>query len=311
MNKLHFKRILLIVLALIVISAGLIYFYVSYQLDQVKQTEIPKDKEILNIKEDAVIPDTSITNIALLGVDADSTASGRSDAIIILSIDKKHNKIKLLSIMRDTYVDVEDYGMTKITHAYAYGGPLLAIKTINSNFNLNIENFIAVDFIGFKNIIDRIGGVDIQIKTYELTGMSTLNPKSEGIYTLNGEQALQYVRIRHEGHGDYERTDRQRAVLSAIFSKIISSNLSIAKSSALISELLPYTETSLGKPDILKLGTSILTSEIKTVDSIRFPLDGYSESKIIGGVYYLVTDLQETSDLMRGFIYDDMVPTEE
>ncbi len=149
----------------------------------------------------------------------DASERGRSDSIIILSIDYVHNKLKLSSVMRDTYVYVEGHGNTKINHAYAYGGPVLAIKTLNSNFDLNIKDFVAVDFEGFKKIIDILGGVEIEIKDYELPTMETVGIYEAGIYNLNGEQALAYSRIRKQGSGDYERTDRQRRVLEALFRK--------------------------------------------------------------------------------------------
>ena len=210
--------------------------------------------------------------------------------------------------MRDTYVYVEGHGNTKINHAYAYGGPVLAIKTLNSNFDLNIKDFVAVDFEGFKKIIDMLGGVEIEIKDYELPTMETVGIYDAGTYNLNGEQALAYSRIRKQGNGDYERTERQRRVLEALFQKIRGGG--IIKFPALVSSLVPYAETSLETDEMLNLGTSVFTHNISSLDQVRFPLDSISEEKTINRVWYLVTDLDATGDQINEFIYDDINPLE-
>lgn len=311
MKKKRTVLVIIITLAILLTAGISIAFYLDYQLNKVKKVDLPETPKELDITPEAAERDVSITNIALFGVDGNSTKYGRSDAIIILSIDKKHDKIKLMSILRDTYVNIEGYGMTKINHAYAYGGPILALKTINSNFDLDIEDYIATDFLGFKEIIDLLGGVEVFIKTYELSAMTTLLPEKSGTYNLNGEQALEYVRIRYQGKGDYERTDRQRTVLEAIINKINASNLSISESTKLIIELLPHSETSFTNMELIKQGTSIIKSGTKTVSSVRFPLMKHSEDRLISGIYYLVADLQKTADFMKKFIYDDEMPDME
>src|SRR5699024_2790536 len=115
-----------------------------------------------------------VVNIALFGVDSRDTGgmSGRSDTVMIASLDKKHDKIKLTSLMRDTYLDIPNKGMDKLTHAYAHGGPELAIKTINQNFDMNIRDYATVDFFGLEAIIDALGGVDIDIEDYEINNLN-------------------------------------------------------------------------------------------------------------------------------------------
>lgn len=317
-------KILLAGLAVIAALAAGGYSYVYYQLSQVKHVGIPTTDEELGISNNEKIndsadtdaqnaaepspePDPETINIALLGIDRrDPSETGRSDSIIILSIDYQHNKIKLSSVMRDTYVYIEGHGNTKINHAYAYGGPTLSIKTLNSNFDLNIRDFVAVDFEGFSKMIDMLGGVEIEIKSYELPSMETAGIYEAGIYNLNGEQALTYARIRKQGNGDYERTDRQRRVLAAVFEKIKSSG--ILRFPALVSGLVPYTETSIETDMLLSLGRSVFTHNITTLDQVRFPLDSNSQEKTINGIWYLVTDLETTGEQINEFIYDDINP---
>src|SRR5699024_9711213 len=145
--------------------------------------------------------DNKTMNIALFGLDKGQDGEGsRSDSIMIASVDKHHKKIKLTSIMRDTYVEIEDRGMDKIGHAYAFGGPELAMKTINQNFNMNIRDFVSIDFSGFQKIIDAIGGVEIDVKPNEV---SHVKIDGSGLQTLSGEQALAYSRLIKTDNVDY------------------------------------------------------------------------------------------------------------
>jgi LCP family protein required for cell wall assembly len=325
MIKKRSTKIFLAGLAILAAMAAGGYGYVYCQLSQLKHVDIPQTDAELGIgnKEEAqetaaaeepapeaeAEPDPETVNIALFGLDRrDAGERGRSDSIIILSIDYLHNKIKLSSIMRDTYVYVEGHGNTKINHAYAYGGPVLAIKTLNSNFGLNIKDFIAVDFEGFKKIVDIMGGVEIEIKDYELPTMETVGIYDAGTYNLSGEQALAYSRIRRQGNGDYERTDRQRRVLEALFEKMTSGG--IIKFPSMVSNLLLYAETSLETDEMLSLGTSVFTHNISSLDQVRFPLDSVSQEKTINRVWYLVTDLETTGEQIKRFIHDDINPLE-
>ncbi len=133
------------------------------------QVDIPKTDGDLGIK-DGIREDKNIINIALLGIDRRSpNERGRSDSMMIATIDKIHKTIKLTSLMRDTYVDIPGRDKDKLNHSYAFGGPELVIKTINENFDMNIREFAAVDFQGFIEIIDILGGVEIEIKSNELS----------------------------------------------------------------------------------------------------------------------------------------------
>ncbi|MEQ8156970.1 MAG: LCP family protein [Clostridiaceae bacterium] len=302
-DKKTVRKILIIVVPIMIAAlASMIYFYM--QLKKIEVASMPETNQELNISDDAASLDKEITNIALLGLDKRSdNETGRSDSIMILSIDRKHNKLKLLSIMRDTYVNIEGHDMTKINHAYAYGGENLSIKTLNQNFNLNIKDFVTIDFQEMKSIVNSLGGVEIEIKDYELKSMKAVGITTPGKYNLNGEQALAYSRIRYQGNGDYERTERQRTVLMGIFEKIRSQGA--LKYPSIASSLLPFVKTSLSPEEILNIGTYIFTSHINTIEQVRFPAESYSQGKMINGVYYLVTDLKATTDQINSFIYEE------
>lgn len=267
--------------------------------------------------------DNSILNIALFGIDTgrEKTDPPHSDSIIIATIDKQHNKIKLTSIMRDTYVNVSRHGRTKINEAYTYGGSLLAIKTLNENFGLDIKNYVTVNFFSLEKIIDVLGGVEITIKDYEtdeinkwIMEVADLEGKSPpiiwepGTYRLNGLQAVAYSRMRKVGGGDFERSERQRRVLTELFKELQSKG--IYKYPTIASEVFPLIETSLTKSDIINAGAFIVSSGISNIEQQRFPLDGYCKGEIINSTWYLVPkpNLSVTSKQLRDYIYEDIKP---
>lgn len=308
-----FIGFLCVLLAFAVVGGG----YVIGLLNKMDNVKLNKDN--LGIIEDEFKEYDNVNkikNIALFGVDAIDGEAGRSDSIMIATVDPVHNKIKLTSIMRDSYVSIAGYGDDKINHAYAYGGPELAIKTINENFGLNIEDFVSVNFSSLPVIINILGGVDIEITQDELQyinsyindinskdGTNSPNITYAGVQHLDGTQALAYSRIRYTDGGDYKRTERQRTVLAALFSKLTSA--SIGSYNSLLNEVLPYIQTNLTSTEILSLGTKVLGIG-NNLEQDRFPRDGYGEGAMINGVYYLTFDRETIKSQMRNYIFDDV-----
>lgn len=318
------KIILLSILALLIFIIGFAGVYAWRVLGSMKTAEISKDNESVGINQetaDKLDKQNDILNIAFFGVDQrDKNENGRSDSTMVLSIDKKHNKIKMTSIMRDSYVNIEGHGKDKLNHAYSFGGPQLAIKTLNQNYGLNIRDFVAVNFGDLAKIIDELGGVQIDIKSNEVslvneyindvasvTGLKGTPLRGSGTQTLSGVQAVAYSRIRYVGNGDFERTERQRTVLTALFNKIKTAGPSEYPS--LVNKLMPYVQTSMNPLDIIKIGTSALTNGITNLEQERFPVDGYCNGATINGVWYLQFDEQTTKDQIYKYIYEDIKPT--
>ncbi|MDU5110391.1 MAG: LCP family protein [Clostridium sp.] len=308
-----FIGFLCVILALAVVGGGYFIGLLS------KMDSIKLNKDNLGIVEDDLKDYNNVNkikNIALFGVDAVDGEGGRSDSIMIATVDPVHNKLKLTSIMRDSYVNIDGYGMDKINHAYAYGGPELAIRTINENFGLNIKDFVSVNFSSLPKIINILGGVDIEITNDELQyingyiddinkkdGTNSSHITYAGVQHLDGTQALAYSRIRYTAGGDYKRTERQRTVLEALFTKLTSA--SIGSYNSLLNEVLPYVQTNLSTTDILSLGTKVLSSGVN-LEQDRFPRDGYGEGANIGGVYYLTFDIETAKQQMRDYIFNDI-----
>ena len=302
------SKIVLIIIGIIIgvflISIGGVYIYGRHIYNKVEKVEV--DKEEVGITEEVeekLSPyNNSVINIALFGVDSYDGSTGRSDSIIIATIDTIHKKLKLTSIMRDSYVNISGIGNDKINHAYAFGGPQLAIKTLNENFDLNIQDFVAVNFDSLPKIIDMLGGVTVYVTEEEVSHISGIN--SAGTYNLTGAQALAYSRIRYATGGDYVRTERQRTILTKMYEKILSINPT--QYTSLLNEGLSMLQTSLDYSKILELGTEVLKMGVTTLEQERFPLDGYCQGEIINGVYYLIFNKSLTVEQLYNYIFEDV-----
>ncbi|WP_221373080.1 LCP family protein [Clostridium perfringens] len=301
-SKIKNSKIKYIILALILVILGLIgvsTYYINSKINKVQKVEV--NKENLSINKAQVEKEKHIKNIALFGIDAPKGKAGRSDAIMILTLDEEHKVMKLTSIIRDSYVDIPGHGDDKITHAYAFGGPELAMKTLNENFKVNVEDFMAVNFTSLPEIIDKLGVVKINIIPEEIHHIPGIT--SPGEQVLNGAEALAYSRIRYATGGDYKRTERQRVVLEAVFEKLKSTPSKEYPS--LIDDFLPYVETNMSSMDMMKLATDVVPLVKGNLETARFPLDGYCDGKMINGVWYLVYDRQATLNQIQEYIYDN------
>ncbi|MGL4450981.1 MAG: LCP family protein [Sarcina sp.] len=264
-----------------------------------KMEKVNINEENLGISEDLTDEQKNIRNIALFGIDSESD-KGRSDSIMILTLDEKHKKIKLTSIMRDSYVDINGK-KDKINHAYAYGGPELAIKTINENFGLNIKDFIAVNFDSLASIINEMDGVQLRITEEEVSHIPGIS--GPGVHNLTGEQALAYSRIRYATGDDYQRTQRQRNLMQGMYEGFRYTGLTEYPS--LISSFLPYVKSNMSATEMIGIGTEYSSVLSSGMDQYRFPRDGEGSNKMIKGTYYLEYDIEKAAEAMRTYIFDD------
>ena len=257
--------VLLIILLILILTTGIFVYNKFSKIERIKL-----DDEELAISQNV---DDNFRNIALFGVDS---------GIIILSINESTKEMKLFSVYRDTYVEVEGHDLTKITHAYAYGGPSLAIKTLNKNLDLNISDFVTVNFEAVADAIDLIGGVEIKIEedeieplnsaiseTAKVTGKSAEKITSPGIYNLNGVQATSYGRVRYTEGGDYKRTERMRTVIERVFSK--AKQMDIVTLNKVIDTILPKVQTSMDAGKAVGLAQQLITYKI--VNSRGWPYE--------------------------------------
>ena len=325
-KKSKLKKVLLCIglVVILIISGGLGYIY--FTLSKVNKNVIDNSDKGVGITNEvkqkiAEIKDPPI-NIALFGLDRRSkNENGNSDTIMVVTIDKEHKKIKLTSIMRDSRVPVPGHGLNKINSAYQYGGPQLAIKTINQDFGLAIKDYVSVDFFDMDKIINELGGVEINVKQDEIkyinsyqvetASIEKVTPVSvtrAGLQNLNGLQAVGYSRIRYIGN-DQQRTERQRTVLTALLNKVMNGGVASYPSTA--NKLLPLFETNLSMTDIISLGVNTLNSGTKNIVQLRFPLDSELTTPTINNISYVVYDVDVVKKQLFDYIYNDITPQEK
>lgn len=306
-NKGGFLKVLGIFLLIILILLGLAlsagYAILTDKLSSMDYVEIDESSIHVNSGVDEKLKD--YRNIVLLGVDSQdgSFSNTRSDCIIIVSINKKTNDVNLTSVYRDTYVQIDGHGLDKITHAYAYGGPELAMSTLNKNLDLNITEFVTVNFETVKTVVDSIGGVTIKVTDAEATQISGLS--SGGTYTLNGEHALAYSRIR-KIDSDYQRTERMRTVIEAVFDKV--KTLGVSELSNFVDTILPLISTNLSSNEIISMIPSVPFYTIKDSEGWPYDVRGISTDAWYGVPVTLESNVKELHAELFG--NDDYTPTE-
>ena len=248
-------------------------------------------------------------NILLVGYDVDEYGVSRSDSMIILTLDHENQKIKMTSLMRDMYVSIPNHGRHKLNAAFVYGGPELLLQTIYSNFGLRIDNYVCVDYAAFVDVVDYIGGVQMDIEEIELEqfnkyvrGGSKNKIDEAGSYVFNGQQALSYCRIRKVG-SDTARTARQREVLSKIMKRC--SGMSLLKLEKLLKITAPAVTTNLTQADIFRFTAEGLSSMDYDMQGMRIPVDGAWQDLNLDGIWYVDIDLNANARYLHDFIYGD------
>lgn len=281
----------------------------SSQVDETGEAQTSAPVEVA--PDDVVWPegvqtvtDKDVFNILLVGQDkrSNETANQRSDTMIIVSYNKSDGIVKLVSLMRDLYVQIPGYSDNRLNAAFAFGGMDLLDKTIEQDFGISIDGNMEVDFDGFAEIIDSLGGVDITINSTEAAYMQAAGYSvAEGSNHMDGETALCYVRIRHVGDADFERTQRQRALLTQVASDV--GALSTAEKIATVDKLLPYLSTDLSETEILSYVYTVLKDGYNGIESYRIPGDGTYQSVYIRGMSVLLPDLDANRALLKEYIY--------
>jgi len=262
--------------------------------------------------------ETAWKNILLLGGDARSkTAYGRTDTMIVVSVNRDEGLLKMTSIMRDTYVQYEGREAHRINSANVYGGPELAMKVVNENFGLDIADYVIVNMYDLVKIIDLVGGVDLQITESEryyinqgvtdylknissYQGATSLDHSGE--VHLNGLLAVAYCRNRSTDN-DYHRVMRQQKVLLALADQM--QNLDIDVLMSLADEILEQVDTNMENETIEDLAYAVMTAELEEVESFRVPADGTFESGMFKGMWLIRPDFEENQKLLREFIYGE------
>ena len=264
----------------------------------------------VDLEDVDLVEDDRIINILLVGSDkrATWTQTGRSDSAMIATLDLKHKKLKLTSLMRDMYVTIPGYGENRFNAAYSFGGVSLMYETIATNFGIRLDGYAVVDFSAFKKVINTIGGVKITLTDEEYQYLTTAYKKGSvldlqpGTNIMNGTQALAYTRIRQDAQGDFGRTKRQRNVLQAIFTE--AKSMSLSELITLAEELMPYISTDLTNDQIMSYMQSVLMLGTTEIDQMRIPVDNSFVQQRIDNMAVLVPDMETNVNALQDFIYN-------
>ncbi len=308
MKKVRKCKYLMISAAISVLLSGIGMFdnTKNIGITTIVYAETMSPKEVLwpDIEEN-ILEDKDVVNILLIGQDRrEGETRQRSDTMILATLNLEENKISLTSFMRDLYVQIPGYSDNRINAAYVFGGMELLDDVIETNFGIEIDGNVEVDFSGFQTIIDLLGGVDIELSQAEADyicgrDQTVLYPQTyreewqyltEGWNTLNGEQALAHARNRSVGNSDYERTERQREVLTACFDKV--KNTGKLKLLTLVDDAFDMITTDITHGEMLGYALNVLNMGFESIESYRIPQDGAYRSAVISGMQVLVPDLE-------------------
>ena len=313
------RKLMLFIVEVLVILILLAALFVIVKLNKLNNTgDLDEDK--LNINIDAKTQELldGYTNIALFGIDNRSTGkyeSGNSDCIMIASINNDTKEVRLISVYRDSFLAVDDDDdLRKLNAAYAKGGPTGAVAALNKNLDLDIKEYVAVDFNAVMEVVDALGGIELDISSKEAETMKIyINEMNEvmgtngtavsgpGLQTVNGIQALAYCRDRYSGGDDYGRTERQRTVISKIVEKAKAASLPTLNK--VIDKLFPDISTSLSSSEILGLAAGIKDYELADTQGWPFQLTTERMGGKLGDVV-VPTDLETNVNLLHQYLFD-------
>ena len=312
------QRVLLIVacVLLCVVFGAAVYVYAKWSMidtQDIKAEDIVINDEVKKNKE--VDLGDGYKNVALFGVDSRDGNLGegnRTDCIIVASLNNETKEIKMVSVYRDTLLDLSEGTYQKCNAAYSYGGPVLAINMLNMNLDLDIEDYVTVDFGAIADAIDLLGGVEIEVTEEELPYINQYIPEtansagksanylsSAGLQKLDGTQATTYARIRSTAGGDFTRTERQRLVIEKMFEKAKTADLGTLN--AIIDKVFPQVSTSFTLQEILMYATAY--SEYTLTGNMGFPEDNYTDMLSGLGSVVVPDDLVSNVTKLHEFLF--------
>ncbi|MDO4199641.1 MAG: LCP family protein [Clostridia bacterium] len=260
-------------------------------------------------EQDDLVSDSMVLNVLLIGSDSMSVGDGgRSDSMILLSLDARHKKIKLTSLMRDLWVTIPGHGQDRLNASYAFGGPQLTIETIAKNFGILVDRYAVVDFEGFLKIIDILGGVDLELTADECAYINKYSQdkntlRGSGVKHLTGLQALHYSRDRNSIGSDYDRTSRQRNLLKALVTQMKSANL--AQITEVLAQIGPLVTTNFKTNEVSRMATHAMTYLKYPVEEFRLPTDDNVRNETYSGKMVLViNNTAKAKQDIYNFIYE-------
>lgn len=301
--------VLCVFLACLIGAGGYLSYHINHILDSINYTAYSNENKYISKSELSHSDD--VLNILVIGLDDDEgTGEARSDSMMLVSLDSKHKKIKLTSFLRDMWVDIPDYKTAKLNASCSHGGAQLVIDTIETNFKVDIDNYVMVNFNIFVEIVNELGGIDVDVSKAESDAMAKFDcivEPGENVH-LDGEQTLWYARIR-KCDSDFQRTSRQREVVTLLFDKLKTKNVKELYDLGL--NVLQKVQTGFTKSDLKKMivdvknRNSIIKYLSYDIEQMSVPADGTWNDATIKGQMVLEVDIDKNSELLKEFIYGD------
>jgi LCP family protein required for cell wall assembly len=268
--------------------------------DEIFLIQPPGDKEgaLFSLEKDRdKDPFPDILNVLVLGLDT-RDAAARADTIMLLSLNQKTGEINIISVPRDMRVKIPGYGMNKINHAYAYGGVSLTRQVVEEFLDINIDHYIITDFEGFTNIVDILGGIELEIeKKMRYYGIDVTIELNPGFQHLDGDKALQYVRFRNDDEGDFGRVRRQQTFLKTLLQEIIAFR-NILKFPRILPEIARNIKTDMELNQALKLANRLKNVEIEEINTFTLP----GKAGYIEGISYVLPEEKEIRKLVDRYL---------
>lgn len=318
----------ILLLSSAVVSVG--YIFIDSQLSKLERPEdipvetVPPEEEIFEEDEyqegvEIVAPedivweedtntlhDEGIINILLIGQDTRvEGTTGRTDSMMILTINTNTKKLKVTSLMRDMYVQIPGYSDNRLNTAYLFGGYELLQATIEKNFGVKIDYFAEIDFFAFVRVVDMLDGIYVNLNAEEAAMLKLYGHRTvEGRNRLDGEAALSYCTMRNVGNSDYERTARQRRAMSSIYTRL-KDTVSVSFILDLIDEIFPQIRTNMSNGQIMSLAMTVYAMNADGIEQYRIPADGAFTPMYVRGMAVLVPDLDACRRYLQEILYSE------
>ncbi len=282
-GKKVFLTIFAIVAVLVVIAAGVgakLYFDLSGSIKQTYESVERKNEETKKRQQPVDLNKKEPFSVLLLGIDTGDlgrTEQGRSDTLMVATVNPNDNKTTLVSIPRDTYVDIVGYGtQDKINHAYAFGGAAMSMDTVEKYLDIPIDHYVSINMMGIKELVDAVGGVDVN---NDLEFTQDGHQYAFGPIHLNGEEALGYIRMRHEDpRGDYGRQLRQRSIVEAVVKKVLTLD-GVTQYRNILDAVEGNMKTDLSFNDMKKIALDY-RGAFTTIDQLQMQGDGFMQDGV-------------------------------
>lgn len=307
------KRAAVVVVELIILAGLSVVAYGMFKLDKIEKTTL--DEKKLDIYKDT----GDYTNIALFGLDSregELEGGVQSDCMMIASINNSTSEVKLVSVYRDTLLQLSDGSYGKANSAYTKGGPQEAIALMNRNFDLDIKKYVSVNFNALADVVDALGGIDLEMteeevywtngyctETSKVVGRKTTNLSGAGTHHVDGIQAVSYARIRYTTGNDFKRTERQRIILEKVVQKAKEAKLSTLNK--ILDEVLPQVSTNLTAANLMGMAANAVNYELGEMSGFPFTVTASENVKKHKGSYVVPVGLAQNVSELHEFLFGD------